>query len=234
MYKYVTLPIAPHWNWNSGLYRCRWQTIATNRTTLELKLIRPLCCVTINQSTNRTTLELKHGLSQKDRERVALPIAPHWNWNLFHVRKCLPRCWLPIAPHWNWNMFSIFRKYCGKQTTNRTTLELKQDRLIEFDFLQIYQSHHTGIETLSFRKLETLTILPIAPHWNWNPDFKESIFFALATNRTTLELKLCKKLSWYVFMFYQSHHTGIETMFSDLLRIGSVTTNRTTLELKQW
>ena len=119
-------------------------------------------------------------------------------------------------------------------TTNRTTLELKPSQFID---------------------AQTVSTLPIAPHWNWNPDRSARSFRApcYQSHHTGIEtIKRCKRMSSGVV--YQSHHTGIETdvvhrcqarlnnlpiaphwNWNTLIPTGSkdiVTTNRTTLELK--
>ena len=121
-------------------------------------------------------------------------------------------------------------------TTNRTILELKQQKDLLIEIAQDYQSHHTGIETGKRRV---------------------SFYLGKPTNRTILELKLESYMDsiednlcyqshhtgietgfgcglYAVGWVYQSHHTGIETAFATTFRMKIfMTTNRTILELKQ-
>ena len=143
---------------------------------------------------------------------IKLPIAPIWNWNSDYDKALLELPSLPIAPIWNWNDAPTGTcKSAG--ATNRTNLELKRISLKEFDTLT-EATNRTNLELkpLNFYRRTARLGLPIAPIWNWN--FQRIIVQRAvgSTNRTNLELKLCR---------------------IDINKIGSSTTNRTNLELKQ-
>ena len=165
---------------------------------------------------------------------------------------------LPIAPYWNWNNEadgSVANE--GVYQSHHTGIEIHWGVCV-WKIMNSYQSHHTGIEmpvwvecrhwhwstnrTILELKYEPnggsgkgLTLLPIAPYWNWNSDNRElpiwtvdptnrtilelkfvwetnTLVHESTTNRTILELKLELRVWEQNDTDYQSHHTGIEIL----------------------
>ena len=97
--------------------------------------------------------------------------------------------------------------------TNRTILELKQEKLTEIEReLLDYQSHHTGIET--------------AEGW-----FSFCLVFHYQSHHTGIETG-ARSGEMEFKRTYQSHHTGIETPLHSPGDPEIRSTNRTILELK--
>ena len=165
----LVLPIAPHWNWNTAFFSSASGIPTTNRTTLELKLIKKWEQTYFRLPTNRTTLELKRVKVSFDNQ-IGLSYQSHHTgietqlWGKRGLRRFLP--------------------------TNRTTLELKLQLWTILSVNSYYQSHHTGIETTENQECNqqlystnrtTLELKPV------NPLPCNAVL--AATNRTTLELK---------------------------------------------
>ncbi len=147
-----------------------------------------------DQTPNRTMLELK--LSARHLTDILswkLPIAPCWNWNKWLVREQIK---LVMAP--NRTMLELKRgvyAYIVRYwvTPNRTMLELKH-------MLQRQGAYHLRTPNRTMLELKhrvlngyvlTISLLPIAPCWNWNNALLSWTNSLLVTpNRTMLELKL--------------------------------------------
>ena len=163
---------------------------ATNRTNLELKHVRRRKESKYQASTNRTNLELKHTIIQTSTRLIRPTNRTNLELKLVGGKAQVSEPALPIAPIWNWNSAKYQVAAKGKfyqshqsgietmypqwwlvfgNSTNRTNLELKLDRIIP---VTICRS------------------LPIAPIWNWN-EIVHCIppRWNCATNRTNLELK---------------------------------------------
>jgi len=161
------LPIEPKWNWNSlPLHSCKncygfqsnqsgietglsWQFTgywnASNRTKVELKLIKWLQCVFfLFFQSNQSGIETKHRSCSSMSHK--LPIEPKWNWNPLDKLFVFVASILPIEPKWNWNAITIDLPP-PITASNRTKVELKLFSRQKCASLLYFQSNQSGIET---------------------------------------------------------------------------------------
>ena len=186
---------------------------ATNRTNLELKLVRfhtrsESCILPIAPIWNWNA-----GPWPWTSLTSTLPIAPIWNWNArarFYNLKATP---LPIAPIWNWNRWIW---HTGPATrsyqSHQSGIETKESHHWG-DSSRCYQSHQSGIETYELSRLQK----------SMNNYQSHQSGIETRNNGT----------GYHCGLFYQSHQSGIETMFKRYWKWPGMTTNRTNLELKR-
>ena len=169
----------------------------------------------------------------------------------------MPRIALLIAPVWNWNWFFKDIARCKRAAFNRTSLELKLlclqfclKRKPPFNRTSLELKHNLGL--VGRRDVSLLLIAPvwnwndanscqinvpipllIAPVWNWNALKAAIVLWNSRTfNRTSLELK--PSLSSRRFQMPTFNRTSLELKrkSSWARRCVSLAFNRTSLELK--
>ena len=183
-------------------------------------------------TTNRTILELKPGGRKHHMAQHRGYQSHHTGIETYQKTRYWPaKMALPIAPYWNWNYSHLGTGRKVFAATNRTILELKRWITGHNYRWCAYQSHHTGIETCHGRQLRSITDLPIAPYWNWNTAlyFRAkrwatyqshhtgietwsdlmALKFWTPTNRTILELKLRPDCNSF-FLYPTTNRTILE------------------------
>ena len=138
--------IVPLWNWNRCYLVCNILKASSNRTFMELKLLRGC---------------LKGAIS-------LVLIVPLWNWNQGNNNKHRAQKIVLIVPLWNWNGRLVSQEQMIRRS-NRTFMELKLT-------IRIYRFMNSYVlivplwnwnDTRHWSWCINLYVL-IVPLWNWN------------------------------------------------------------------